>query len=63
MNPRPETNKAEKYADSETRAAPCAARDAQAHAIDPALATLIDAWADLPEPIRRGILALVNASG
>jgi len=62
LNPRPVAENAEKQADSETRAAPCAARDAQAHAIDPALANLIDAWADLSEPVRRGILAMVEAA-
>jgi len=29
--------------------------------IDPDLARLLTAWPDLPEPIRRGILALVEA--
>ena len=61
-NPRPVAENAGKQADSETRAAPCAAQDAQAHAIDPALAALIDAWTDLPEPVRRGILAMVEAA-
>ena len=31
--------------------------------IDPALATIIDAWPMLPEAIRAGILALVRAAG
>jgi hypothetical protein len=32
------------------------ARESQ---IDPALARIIDAWPELPEPIRRAMLALV----
>jgi hypothetical protein len=31
--------------------------------IDPALATLIDAWPTLPEAIRAGILAMIRATG
>jgi hypothetical protein len=31
--------------------------------IDPALASLIDAWPKLPEAIRAGILAMVQAAG
>jgi len=62
LNPRPIAENVERYADSEARAAPCAARDAQAQAIDPELAALIDGWADLPEPVRRGILAMVEAT-
>jgi hypothetical protein len=30
--------------------------------IDPALATLIDAWETLPDVVRAGIVALVNAA-
>ncbi|WP_372922185.1 hypothetical protein [Roseovarius sp.] len=30
--------------------------------VAPELAGLIDAWADLPEPVRRGILAMAEAS-
>ena len=30
--------------------------------VDPALATLIDAWPELPEAIRTGILAMVKAA-
>jgi len=30
--------------------------------IAPELAGLIDAWATLPEPVRRGILAMVEAA-
>ena len=61
-NPRPDTENPHKYADSETRAAPCAARDAAARPVASELAELIDAWADLPEPVRRGIMAMVEAS-
>jgi len=31
--------------------------------VDPSLASLIDAWPTLPEPIRAGILARVWAAG
>jgi hypothetical protein len=31
--------------------------------IDPGLATLIDAWPALAEPIRAGILAMIRAAG
>lgn len=31
--------------------------------IDPNLGSLIDAWPSLPEPIRAGILAMVQAAG
>jgi hypothetical protein len=31
--------------------------------IDPALATLIDAWPKLPDAIRAGILAMIRAAG
>jgi hypothetical protein len=31
--------------------------------IDPGLASLIDAWPNLPDPIRAGILAMVRAAG
>jgi hypothetical protein len=30
--------------------------------VDPALATLIDAWPEVPEAIRTGILAMVKAA-
>jgi hypothetical protein len=29
-------------------------------AVDPALARVAAAWADLPEPVRRGIVAMVE---
>ncbi|MCX7699889.1 MAG: hypothetical protein N2039_03340 [Gemmataceae bacterium] len=32
-------------------------------AIDPALAAIIDVWPTLSEPMRAGILAMVNAAG
>jgi hypothetical protein len=31
-------------------------------ALDPGLSALVDAWSTLPEPIRAGILALVEAA-
>ncbi|MCC7193488.1 MAG: hypothetical protein IT444_11965 [Phycisphaeraceae bacterium] len=61
-NPRPVAENIEKQADFEISAAPCAARDAQAHAIDPTIATLINAWDNLPEPVRAGILAMIQAA-
>jgi len=39
-----------------------AVRDAQNRIIDPALDALIDTWANLPEPVRWGILAMVEAA-
>jgi hypothetical protein len=39
------------------------ALDPKSTAIDPALTTLIDAWPTLPDAIRAGILALVQAAG
>ena len=35
----------------------------ESRSIDPALATIIDAWPTLPEAIRAGILAMVRAAG
>jgi len=32
-------------------------------AIDPALASIIDTWPKLPEPLRAGILAMVRSAG
>jgi hypothetical protein len=31
--------------------------------IDPGLASLINAWPNLPEPLRAGILAMIRATG
>ena len=49
-------------APSETGGAESGAPAALTAISDPALAALIDAWADLPEPVRRGILAMVEAA-
>jgi len=49
-------------APSETGGAESGAQPAPKAISDPALADLIDAWADLPEPVRRGILAMVEAA-
>jgi len=40
-----------------------AAANAETAAIDPGLQTIIDAWPDLPEALRSGILAMVRAAG
>jgi hypothetical protein len=40
-----------------------AAANAETAAIDPALQAVIQAWPDLPEAIRAGILAMVQAAG
>ena len=61
-NPRPVTENTEKYADSKSSAAPCAARDAQTPTNDPALANLTAAWPHLPDPIRQAILAMIEAA-
>jgi hypothetical protein len=36
---------------------------AKSGALDPVLTAVIDAWPELPEAIRAGILALVHAAG
>lgn len=38
------------------------ASDATAEPIDAELARIVDAWGSLPEPIRRALLAMVDAS-
>jgi hypothetical protein len=35
----------------------------ESRSIDPALATIIDAWPTLPEALRAGILAMIRAAG
>jgi len=56
------TKTPENIAHSESGGAESGAPAAPKTASDPALAALIDAWADLPEPVRRGILAMVDAA-
>lgn len=61
-NPRARRVFPEKDASSATRAAPGAARRARARLRrpDPSLARVAAAWADLPDPVRRGIVAMVE---
>jgi hypothetical protein len=49
-------------ANSESGGAESGARPDLSPNIAPELAGLIDAWASLPEPVRRGILAMVEAA-
>ena len=51
-----------KTANSEPGGAKSGAQAASTSISDSSLAALIDAWADLPEPVRRGILAMVDAA-
>lgn len=57
-NPRPVTEYTVKNGNSESSAA----RDALPPATKSGPATLIDNWADLPEPVRRAILAMVEVT-
>jgi hypothetical protein len=63
-NPRARRVFSEKDASSARRAAPGAARRARVRLRrpdpDPALARVAAAWPDLPEPVRRGIVAMVE---
>lgn len=52
----------EKTADSQPGGAESGAPAARTVVSDPELATLVDAWADLPDPVRRGILAMIEAA-
>ena len=63
MGIEPTVNSPENTAFSVQGGAESGALGTQTPAIDPALATLIDAWPTLPEPIRAGILAMVRAAG
>jgi hypothetical protein len=38
------------------------AQESQKQPLDPALAKIISAWANLPEPIRRAMLALAQSA-
>jgi len=52
----------EKTTDSQPDGAESGAPAARAAISDPELVALIDAWPDLPEPVRRGILAMIEAA-
>jgi len=51
-----------KTADSNQGGAECGAPPTLSTITDPDLARVAKAWADLPEPVRRGILAMVEAA-
>jgi len=67
-NPRALAENPEKNADSETRAAPGAARGTSPDfsgdppEIPPELRRIIAAWPNLPEAVRRGIAAMIEAA-
>ncbi len=52
----------EKTADPQPGGAESGALPTLSPKTDPELFALIDAWADLSEPVRRGILAMVEAA-
>lgn len=51
-----------KTANSDQGGAECGAPPAFSTITDPDLARVVKAWPDLPEPVRRGILAMVEAA-
>jgi len=53
----------EKNIHSEKRSAPGAATEPKNVPIDPDLAAIIERWADLPEAVRAGMVAMVRAVG
>ena len=53
----------EKNAHSENRAAAGAAVDSENAEIDADLQAIIERWADLPEAVKVGIVAMVRAAG
>ena len=53
----------EENAHSRNGAAPGAAVGIENDPIDPDLQAIIERWADLPEAVRTGILAIVKAAG
>jgi len=56
------TQNSRNIAHPESGGAESGARPALSPNITPELAGLIDAWTSLPEPVRRGILAMVAAA-
>jgi hypothetical protein len=65
--PRQESNNSQKLREkresTSTQAQKAAHFSAEQPAGDPDLAALVDAWPSLPEAIRAGILAMVQAAG
>ena len=62
FEPRAGEGNAEKTGDSDECAAPRAAQSAANPPFDADLQQLIDAWPDLPEAVKAGILAMVKAA-
>jgi hypothetical protein len=58
----PTANSSEKTALSEADGAESGALGARNGPIDPQLASVIDAWPGLSEPIKAGILAMIRAA-
>ena len=62
MIPRVSAGNPEKNAHSENRAAAGAAVESENFPIDTALQAIIERWADLPDAVKAGIVAMVKAA-
>ncbi len=66
MSPLPENGEASSSKDLQQAAGGCAASDAAddpiAHAHDPGLQAVVEAWPALPSAVRAGVLAMVRAA-
>jgi len=62
MSQRASPENSEEYGDSELRAAPGAAVEPPEGPIDPELLAVVQAWAELPDAVRAGVVAIVRAT-